>query len=82
MAERQRPCRRQALYQQSGAVPLLALLVSPTPAARNALVKAAEDRNELVLYPEIEIQGRLRRLCPGIHIGCTHDGNMLPARLI
>lgn len=45
-------------------------------------MKAAEDRNELVLYPEMEIHRQLRRLCPGIQIGCTNDGNMLPARLI
>jgi hypothetical protein len=33
----------------------LALLLQPIRAARNALVNAEEDHNELVLYPEMEI---------------------------
>jgi hypothetical protein len=33
----------------------LALLPQLTPAAQNAFVKATEDHNELVLYPEMEV---------------------------
>src|SRR6516165_4036807 len=84
----QRPCRRRAFYEQSGAVPLLALpafafhrlalLLQLTPAARSAFVKETEDHYELVLYPKWKFTdscGR-PRVAGGIHVGCTHDGHM------